>query len=148
MFPEKTDRESDGEDTRTNLTRPFWMRGFAGRRVHSFSLRLAETQGVCLNFRYLKDGEARQLWLGIRKYLELDTVLIPGRLDPSLNVNTTEEQQMHIYITQKERKNFRKRNHRKWFTFWMRDHTWWVDALTAIMVVTGNGEALLQEVRR
>jgi hypothetical protein len=96
----------------------------------------------------LEDGEARQLWLGIRKYLELDTVLIPGRPDPSLNVNTTEEQQMHIYITQKERKNLRKRNHRTWFTFWKRDHTCWVDALTAIMVVTGNGEVLLQEVRR
>jgi hypothetical protein len=47
-----------------------------------------------------------------------------------------------------ERKHFRFENHRTWSEFWAREYVPWVTTMRAMMVVTGNSEALLREIER
>jgi hypothetical protein len=118
-----------------------------GLRVRSLSHRIARSSGKVVNFRYLSDEEAREMWIRLRRILRLNDP-IPGRPDHSLERCTNRREQDRVFAVQQEREELRLVNHRRWSTFWTHTHSRWVSAMLDILVVTGQSGQLVDEIRR
>jgi hypothetical protein len=118
-----------------------------GVRVRSLSRRIARSSGNVVNFRYLSDEEAREMWIRLREILRLNDPM-PGRADHSLERCTNTSEQDRVFAVQQEREDLRLANHRRWTMFWTNTHSRWVSAMLDILVVTGQSGQLVDEIRR